>query len=136
MILGVEIAMLILGFVALRTGKLTLTSTRVVRGAAARALGVLCLMPIPPLLRGRLFHRCRDHQRPEELRPQTLLLVHGGAEGGMAVLCIVLIYAIGWPLTSPERPKPELDPEFDFAPTEAKSLPGVGTAPALEVEWG
>lgn len=133
MILGVEIAMLILGFVALRTGKLTLTSTRVVRGAAARALGVLCLMPIPLSYAVGFFIGVVITSAQGSFDPKPYFWSMAGLEGGMAVLCIVLIYAIGWPLTSPERPKPELDPEFDFAPTEAKGLPGVGTAPALEV---
>src|SRR5262245_47678776 len=47
MILGAEIALLVMGLYALFAGKLTLTKQKVVRGTPARLLGILCLLPIP-----------------------------------------------------------------------------------------
>jgi hypothetical protein len=47
MILGMEIGMLVVGLIALCTGKLTLSKKRVVTGGWARGIGVVLLMPLP-----------------------------------------------------------------------------------------
>ena len=49
MILGAEIAMLVLGFMTLATGKMSLGKQRVVGSPLARQLGFVLLLPIPLL---------------------------------------------------------------------------------------
>ena len=47
MVLGAEIGMLIMGFMALFKGKLTLSKTKVLYDARARVVGIFGLLPIP-----------------------------------------------------------------------------------------
>ena len=47
MILGIEIALVIIGLLALVRGRMTVTASRVVEGIPARLLGLLALTPIP-----------------------------------------------------------------------------------------
>jgi hypothetical protein len=47
MILGLEIAMLIMGIIAIRTEKLTFSKTKVVTGPLARLLGYVLVAPLP-----------------------------------------------------------------------------------------
>lgn len=47
MILGIEIALLVMGFLALVRGRMTLGKNRVVLGIPARMLGMLALAPLP-----------------------------------------------------------------------------------------
>ena len=47
MILGIEIALLVMGFLALCRGRLTIGKNKVVLGIPARLLGVLALSPLP-----------------------------------------------------------------------------------------
>ena len=47
MLIVVEIGMLIFGIYALVTGKMPLNGKNIVRGAAARWLGALALVPLP-----------------------------------------------------------------------------------------
>ncbi len=59
MILIVEIILLIYGIIAIITGKFKLDKKKVVVGAYARLLGILCLMPIPfSLLVGFIYAIC------------------------------------------------------------------------------
>src|SRR5262245_22776967 len=47
MILGLEIGMIVWGLVALFRGEFQLNPTRVVKGVAARLIGLLLLLPLP-----------------------------------------------------------------------------------------
>ena len=47
MILGIEIALIVVGILALARGRMTLSKTKVVVGAPARLLGLLALTPLP-----------------------------------------------------------------------------------------
>ena len=47
MILGIEIAMLVIGILAIVRGKMTVTGSKVVLGVPARLLGLLALTPLP-----------------------------------------------------------------------------------------
>ncbi len=47
MLLILEIAMLVMGIIALAKGKVTFSKTLVVRGAMARLIGIVFLLPLP-----------------------------------------------------------------------------------------
>src|SRR4051812_44818645 len=56
MIAGVEIGLLLCGLLALASGKLMVSGTTMVRGAAARLLGLVLMAPLPlSFLLGLLF---------------------------------------------------------------------------------
>jgi hypothetical protein len=117
MILGAEIALLILGLVAIFRGKLTLTKARVVEGTPARLLGLLGLAPIPVTI--ALCFAIGVVQGATGTFDQgafktTAIIV----EGCVLLVCIVLLYTIGFAfagLPGSKRARKEMDDLYEDA---------------------
>ncbi|MCE9561934.1 MAG: hypothetical protein K8U57_07755 [Planctomycetes bacterium] len=95
MILGMEIAMLVIGFLALVRGKLTLSATKVVEGMPARLLGMLAMTPLPlALMAGIAIAVAQGPGDPEKFAEDnrwTLIAIEAGIVIGVAVL----VFGIG-----------------------------------------
>jgi hypothetical protein len=85
MLLGIEIAMAVLGIAALASGRLRLSERSVVVGARARLLGFVAM--IPGLLAAFFFLRFVFN---DEVQPWLLM-----AQLGAIVGCAVAIYCLG-----------------------------------------
>ncbi len=143
MILGMEIALLVLGILALATGKLTLTRTRVVRGWPARLLGLLAILPLPLcfLVGFILGFITVARGQPFDVQAQRLTL--SLIEAGITLLCLVALYGIGWFLADdlaaevePSRRRRRRSKERDPEPRdeiETRDRPPEVTAPPAPV---
>jgi len=113
MILGVEIAMLVVGLLALVRGRMTISKTKVVTGTAARLLGLLALTPLPVAFAAVALYVAvsgvGDPERFLEDNKLTLMLIEAGVVIGIAILVFGIGAAIG---TDPARDRPE-DEEDD-----------------------
>ena len=114
MILGVEIAMLIVGLLALVRGKLTISKNKVVTGTAARLLGLLALTPLPVALAAVGLYVAvsgvGDPERFVEDNKLTLALIEAGVVIGIAILVFGIGAAIGKP---PETEKKYRDEDYE-----------------------
>lgn len=107
MILGAEIGMIIMGLIAIFSGKFSLTKNRVVYGMLARLLGVLWLLPIPlSMLVGIVVGFIYVTQNPGTTQDQlakTFGLTGTIIEGTIVVVFIALAYLIGWNNAQPPQ---------------------------------
>jgi hypothetical protein len=98
MIMGAEIAMLVLGFVALVTGKMRLGKGKVVTGPLARYLGMVLLLPVPATLLIKsmvdLSYATKGQLAPDASIDSLWMLA--GIEGLLVAACMAAVYAIGW----------------------------------------
>ncbi len=94
----VAIGMLILGGYALIAGKFTLTKTRVVRGTAARLLGVIALLPLPITFGVSFAIGFYYASRGQAFRADEWRLTLSLIAGGLVLGCLAAVYLIGWPL--------------------------------------
>jgi hypothetical protein len=113
MILGAEIGMLVLGLIALCSGKLTLSKNQVVYGTPARLLGLVALMPLP-LSFAVVFAIAFSQSvqgRAADLKSMNgeLILI----EGCIVVACLATVYGIGWSYVGPPVARPVHD-EYDI----------------------
>lgn len=106
MILGAEIGLLVFGVIALATGKLTLSKTRVVRGWAARLLGVIALLPLPLSFMIGITYGVVLAAQGRDVTADSVRWTMTGIEAGVLVLCAAAIYAIGWRLAGPAEAAP------------------------------
>ncbi len=114
MILGIEIALLVMGFAALVTGKLTLSKGRVVYGAAARWLGAVALLPVPLAFCGGLLVAMAMAANGQPLTEESLRWPLTGVEAAAVVLCLVVIYGVGSAVAvSPRRRGAHWDPRVE-----------------------
>jgi dienelactone hydrolase len=93
LILGIEIALFILGIIALATGKLTLTKTRVVYGWPARLLGIIGLLPLPLSFGVGVAIGVLLAMRGEPVENHRGLFI--AIEVGIVFGCVALLYGIG-----------------------------------------
>ena len=93
MILGVEIALALVGLLALFTGRMNITGKKLVYGVPARLLGLLALTPLPLALLAVLASGTGD--------PTTITLI----EGGVVFTVVAVVFGIGAILAVP-RPEP------------------------------
>lgn len=95
MILGVEIAMVVVGLLALVRGRMTISKTKVVEGLPARLLGLLALTPLPVVLVvGIVFVVASNPADPEKFAADnklTLTLI----EAGIVIVIAILVFGIG-----------------------------------------
>lgn len=108
MILGIEIAMLIAGVMALATGKFRLGNERVVHPGAARVAGLVLLLPLPlALVFGFVagLTQAAAGRRFDPKEWQGTLMV---AELGLTVVCAALAFSIAL-LGSSRRREPSED---------------------------
>jgi len=114
MILGMEIAMLVIGFLALVRGKLTITPTKVVEGAPARLLGMLAMTPLPlALAAGIAIAVVQGPADPEKFAEDnrwTLIAIEAGIVIGIAIL----VFGIGSMVAvDPTRKRPSEEDSYD-----------------------
>jgi hypothetical protein len=117
MSLGAEIGLIIFGIYALITGKLTLTKNRIVRGAAARLIAVIALLPLPLSLGIWSIVGFIAAGRGEFLDPTNpwLQLKFGLIEAGIVVGCLIAVYAIGLPVAARQAARRALVEEMEDA---------------------
>jgi hypothetical protein len=127
MILAAEIALLLMGLYALVVGKLYLSRQKVVYGAAARILALLCFAPMP-LAFAATFLLVRN-QSSDLIRWHVTVV-----EAGSLVFCTALMYIIGWPIAGPPWTDVALEVSSLVKKFEAPAAPvPVVKAPADEV---
>lgn len=115
MILGIEIAMIIIGLLALVRGRMTISKSKVVTGAAARLLGLVALTPLPVALAAVGLYvaaagGAADPERFVEDKRVTITLIEAGVVIGIAILVFGIGAAIGRP---PEPARSDDDEEYD-----------------------
>jgi hypothetical protein len=97
-ILGIEIGMLVMGIIALVTGKLTLSKKKVVYGTPAKLLAIPLLLPIPlAIFLGLVVGVIMGLQGINPTAPSHRW-VFALLELGPIALCMGIVYAIGWNL--------------------------------------
>ena len=101
MILGAEIALVILGIYALVKGKLTLTKTRVVYGTHARLLAIIAFLPMPLSLVVGVIFGIILAASGRDATATSVRLTMVGIEVGVLVLCVAALYGLGWQLAKP-----------------------------------
>ena|SRR5947209_5192294 len=123
MILGMEIVLLLVGIGALLTGRLPLSPYHVVRGAPARLLGLLALMPVPLSVCAGAVTVVLMTPRPEkDLKDPSVRATVVALEAGVVVTCAALVYGLGWLVAgagglSATRPDPQADAIRSCLPT-------------------
>lgn len=100
MVRGAEIGLLVMGLIALCTGKLTLFKGRVVYGPAARVLGLIACAPFPlSFLAGVVYgiaKRGAINPASDSFR-WTMFVI----EFSIVIACLALIYIIGLAIADP-----------------------------------
>lgn len=107
MILGMEIALAIVGLLALVRGRMTLSKSKVVEGAAARVLGLLALTPVPLVLLVSVVmvavSKPADPEKFVEDKKWTIVAVEAAIVIAVGLLLAILGAALG---TDPEEDRP------------------------------
>jgi hypothetical protein len=115
MILGIEIAMIVVGLIALFRGKLTISKTKVVEGIPARLLGLLALTPIPVVIAVGLAYTIlsnpADPEKFVEENKTTLVVIEVVIVLGIAILVFGIGAALGKDPTA--RRRDEEEDEYD-----------------------
>jgi hypothetical protein len=115
MILGIEIAMIVVGLLALVRGKMTISKNKVVTGAAARLLGLVALTPLPVAFAAVALYVAvsgvGDPERFVEDNKLTIMLIEAGVVIGIAILVFGIGAAIGRP--PEEKSEEDDDDEYD-----------------------
>src|SRR5687767_10065211 len=118
MILGAEIALLLMGLYALVTGKLTLGNQRVVYGAPARVLGVVGLLPVPLTICGSVvlsvLLACEGRDPLDPALDWMFIVV----EAASVVFCLVVVYSVGAAVAGP----PPSRDRFEYAGSDPYQL--------------
>jgi hypothetical protein len=110
MILGIEIALLILGIYALATGKLTLSKNKVVQGTPARLLGIIGLVPLPLAFLAGVAYGATQAAQGKDVTSDSVRWTLTGIEAGIVVVCLIALFAIGFAIAKPpeDQKKPDL----------------------------
>jgi hypothetical protein len=95
MILGIEIAMLVIGLLALVRGKMTVTGSRVVVGVPARLLGALALTPLPAAFVAVIGYVALNAPADPEQFAQDKKLTIMAIEAAIVIGIAVLVFGIG-----------------------------------------
>src|SRR5947208_1768716 len=105
MILGAEIGMLVVGLIALFSGKFKLSGGRQVEGPAARWAGAVLILPLPLAFAIGLVVGVREAARGRVFNPKEWELAFALVEVGLLLLCGVIAAFIVWsaPSGEPER---------------------------------
>jgi len=109
MIIGLEIGLLIFGFVALIRGKFTITKNKVVEGMPARLLGALAILPLPLLVGlGILLGLAKGEQFFVKNKLQLTI-----AEAAIVVVFAIIIFGVGAAIGKPPRKQRRCRDEID-----------------------
>ena len=95
MILGVEIALAIMGIMALIRGRMQMTGSKVVVGGAARAMGFLALTPVPIATAVALGWMATVNPPDPERFFQDNLKITAAIEAGVVIGMVVLLVLLG-----------------------------------------
>src|SRR5206468_3034897 len=116
MIYWMEIVLFLVGIAALVTGRLPLAPYRVVRGAPARMLGLLALMPVPVAVCVCAATVVLMTPRPgQDVKDPAVRGTVIALETGIVVGCAALVYGLGWLSAGPRGPAvPRHDPQADL----------------------
>ena len=110
MILGIEIALIIMGILALVRGKIQMTGSKIVTGIPARFLGLLALTPLPIVLvvaTGYTIMNSMD-KTPEQIEQwandnkMTFVIMEAVIVLGIAAILFTIGFIIGKPPLEPE----------------------------------
>lgn len=137
MIIGAEIGLLIMGLIAIVTGRLPVGPGRVVRGAPARYLGVVALLPFPVAFGIGFGLGYILALQGVVLQKETWNVIGIAIEVPLLAMFVGLITTLGRKLSEEEAvaAKPAgLDPDFASgrrrqAPDAAGAEPGSGAVP-------
>jgi hypothetical protein len=121
MMLGMEIALAVMGLLALVTGKLRLGKNRVVVGPLARFLGFIALMPVPLAAFAIAAFCVSTGQNPNAPSLKwTLIAIEAGALGACTLAMYGLGALVGSPRQLPQRyPVQEQDPFASCMPNRS-----------------
>jgi Na+-transporting methylmalonyl-CoA/oxaloacetate decarboxylase gamma subunit len=121
MMLGMEIALAVMGLLALVTGKMRLSKNRVVVGPLARFLGFIALMPAPLAVFAIAAFCASTGQNPNAPSLKwTLIAIEAGAIGVCALAMYGLGALVGRPRQLPQRyPVQEQDPFASCMPNRS-----------------
>jgi hypothetical protein len=95
MILGIEIAMIVVGILAIVRGKMTVTGNKVVIGTPARLLGALALTPLPAAFMAILAYVAINAPADPERFAQDKKWTIIGIEAAIVIGIAVLVFGIG-----------------------------------------
>src|SRR4051812_46940576 len=104
MILGMEIALAIIGLLALVRGKMTISGKKVVVGVPARLLGLLALSAVPLVFAvGILYVVVEAPNDPEQFAEDNKMVIFA-IEAGVVIGVAILVFGLGAALAiSPEE---------------------------------
>jgi hypothetical protein len=127
MILGMQIGMLIYGIMTLTSGKLTLSKTRVVSGPLARYLAFLLLAPVPLAYTAHGFLHADFATRGKKVgNDSTFRWTMIGVEAGITVLCLAIVYGVGFACAENPMKRKEDEAEgmahWDVKPAEPRDF--------------
>jgi hypothetical protein len=119
MILGIEIAMIIIGLLALVRGRMTLTRNKVVVGVPARLLGALALTPLPVALVAVVgyiaMNAPADPERFAADNQVTIIIIETAIVIGIAVLVFGIGAAVAVdPVEAERRQRRDYDAGDDY----------------------
>lgn len=112
MILGAEIAMLVMGVYALAAGKLMSSKKAkyVVRGWPARIIGIICLLPIPLAFLTSAVVAALFIAQGKPVTKESFFWVGTGIEAGAVVLCVVVATILERSYRTPVQQTEKLEP--------------------------
>ncbi|HZT79177.1 MAG TPA: hypothetical protein VFA26_03075 [Gemmataceae bacterium] len=113
----VEIAMLVMGIVALVKGRIPLTRTRVVEGTAARVVGLILMLPLPLALGFGFIYGVgigvsAAQQGKSQIDPKEIEKIQTTAkfvELGLIVGCALTAVVVGAVTARPPKLKEDID---------------------------
>jgi hypothetical protein len=129
MILGMEIAMLVMAIVALVRGKMTLSRSRVLQGTAARLIGAIGLLPLPLAFAAGFGFGVYFGMQGQNINDPANRWILSAMEAAITVLCFVLMMALGYAFATPS----EADRSRDLPDTPAEEEP-IAVAPVTAEE--
>jgi len=109
MILGIEIALIVLGIMALVKGKIQLSKNRVVQGTPARLLAIVCFAPLPLAFMSGIAYGAYLATQGGDLESHKWIFI--AIEAGVVVACLALLFILGFALATspaPETPRVEI----------------------------
>jgi hypothetical protein len=109
----VEIAMLVIGIMALVTGKLTFSQNKVVRGATARIAGAILMIPLPLMFGIGLIIGLQAGLQGQQVDQQKLQSQLTPIEIGVTITCLILGLGIAVMGAEPPRRRDDFDDYHD-----------------------
>jgi hypothetical protein len=110
--LGFEVGLCLLGFFILIVGKVKLSYTQVIKGASARLLGFLFMIPLVVYILANVVSGispfATNLNRDEQELASTIFLVGVGSTVACFLFALVLAFALAQPIEKPKK-RPRVD---------------------------